>query len=63
MAKAKDEAAQAKAYVVSRRKDGKWVVKPKGARCATKILASQEEATAFAQQLAASEGAEVIVEA
>ncbi|NPV07654.1 MAG: DUF2188 domain-containing protein [Anaerolineae bacterium] len=58
---AKKEAVK-KNVVVSARRDGTWAVKREGARCATKTLDTREEAEAFARQLAAEEGVEVIVE-
>lgn len=49
-----------KDYTVSQRKDGKWVVKREGARCAAKVLDTQAEAEAAARELAEAEGVEVV---
>lgn len=51
-----------KNITVSVRKDGKFAVKPEGARCATKVLESKDEALAFAQELAERNGVTVIPE-
>lgn len=52
-----------KNILVTQRRDGKFAVKPEGARCATKTFANKEEALAFAQQLADEKGVKVIAEA
>lgn len=54
-------AQEKKNYVVSRRKDGKWTVKKEGARCASKTVATQEEAETAARELAEADGVEVVV--
>ncbi|MHB0876103.1 MAG: DUF2188 domain-containing protein [Anaerolineae bacterium] len=51
-----------KNYVVSPRKNGTWVVKKEGARCATQTLDSRDAAEAAARELAESEGVEVVIE-
>ena len=58
---AKQEAAK-KNIAVSVRKDGKFVVKPEGTRCATKVLDTRDEALAFAQELAQKDGVTVVAQ-
>ncbi len=57
------KATTPKNVAVSLRKDGMFVVKPEGTRCATKVLDTTDEALAFAQELADKGGASVLDQA
>ena len=60
-AAAKGEVAP-KNLVVSRKADGKWVVKKEGARCASTTVATRAEAEAWARDAAEKEGVQVVIQ-
>ena len=51
-----------KNLVVSCKKDGKWIVKPEGARCASVTVKTRAEAEAWAREAAAKDGLQVVVQ-